>query len=124
VFIAGGGLYFITRDSTEPPIILIGVDGLEWNMILPLLKKEQLPNISRLMEKGYFGELETLRPTLSPVIWTSVATGKIREKHGIRGFVRRLPDGKVTLFNNSNRKVKAIWNILSYYGKKVHTIGW
>lgn len=124
VVVVIGGLYVATRGPTEPPIILMGVDGLEWDVILTLLKKERLPNIARLMEKGYYGELDTLRPTLSPVIWTGVATGKVRKKHGINGFVRRLPNKKITLFNNSNRKVKAIWNILSDYGKKVHTIGW
>ena len=110
--------------SPEPPIILLGVDGLEWDLLLPMIKRGRLPNITRLMERGYYGELDTLHPTLSPVIWTSVATGKVQKKHGIRGFSRRLPGGKITLFNSSNRKVKAIWNILSDYGKKVYTIGW
>jgi predicted AlkP superfamily phosphohydrolase/phosphomutase len=102
----------------------MGVDGLEWDVILPLLKKERLPNTAKLMEMGYYGKLETLHPTLSPIIWTSVATGKVRDKHGILDFVRIMPNGRKTLFNNSNRKVKAIWNILSDYGKRVHTIGW
>ncbi len=119
-----GVLYFADRNTTGHPIILIGIDGLEWDVILPLLKKERLPNIARLMEKGYYGKLDTIRPTYSPVIWTSVATGKVRSKHGILGFDYSLPNGEIALYNNSNRKVKAIWNILSDYGKKVHTIGW
>jgi predicted AlkP superfamily phosphohydrolase/phosphomutase len=119
-----GILYFVNWNRTEHPIILVGIDGLEWDVILPLLKRKQLPNIARLMENGYYSELDTIRPTDSPVIWTSVATGKDPKKHGILDFARHLPNGEIALYNNSNRKTKAIWNILSDYGKTVHTIGW
>jgi predicted AlkP superfamily pyrophosphatase or phosphodiesterase len=119
-----GIFYSACQRSNQPPVILLGVDGLEWDVLLPLLKDQRMPNTAGLMERGYYGELETLHPTLSPVIWTSVATAKVRDKHRIYGFVRPLPDGSKTLFNNSNRIVKALWNILSDYGRRVHTIGW
>ncbi len=72
-------------DVAPPPgkVILIGVDGLEWRVVLDLVGEERLPVLTRLMREGSFGRLETLVPTFSPVIWTTVATGKLPKKHGI-----------------------------------------
>ena len=58
------------------PTLLIAVDGLEWNVMLPLVHQGKLPVITQLMEKGVFGKLKTFKPTSSPIIWTTIATGK------------------------------------------------
>jgi hypothetical protein len=78
------------------------------------------------MEQGTCGSLVTLSPTSSPIIWTSVATGKTMDKHGITGFIYRTPDrpDEVNLFTNSDRKTKAVWNILTDYGRTASVIGW
>ena len=114
-------------DSKLPkaaPILLIGADGLEWNVILPLLADGQLPNIARLIERGSCGYLGTFLPTHSPILWTSVATGKAREKHGILDFSRKDFFGKRVLYSNSDRTAKALWNILSDYDRRTATVGW
>ena len=116
-----GGAPSVSRD----PILLFAIDGLEWNLVLPLLRSGQLPNIAAIMESGNYGLLATTRPTFSPIIWTSVATGKTPDQHGIRGFVRRAgPDRDRRLFNNQDRKTKAFWNILSDYDRSVAIVGW
>ena len=124
LFSSGCGGNAEESPPTTSPTVVLGLDGLEWDIILPMLKKGQLPNFAKLMERGYYGKLKTLVPTHSPIVWTSIATGKVRLKHGIYHFIRLLPDGEMTLFNSTNRKTKAIWNILSDYGKSVNTIGW
>ncbi|MBU0637477.1 MAG: alkaline phosphatase family protein [Planctomycetes bacterium] len=106
------------------PVLLIAVDGLEWKLVLQLLQGGLMPNLAGLIERGEFGLLETFEPTASPVIWTSVATGKDAAHHGISGFDYRGPDGKRRLFTNTQRKTKALWNILSDYGLTVATVGW
>ena len=114
-------------DDTEPAtrILVIGMDGLEWNIMLPLLKAGKLPAFASLMDRGSYGLLETIIPTESPVIWTSVATGKDRAKHGIATFMRPTAAGTPDeLFNNTDRKTKAIWNIASDYEKRVAVVGW
>jgi len=110
--------------AKTPPILVFAVDGLEWDIILPMLEAGRLPNLAQLMERGCYGELETFVPTQSPVIWTTVATGKPREKHGIMNFAKRLPSGKLALSSRNDRRTKAIWNILSDYDKTVATVGW
>ena len=109
---------------TAAPLLVIGVDGLEWNVILAMLRDGSLPHLARLMRQGVYGRLNTLRNPTSPVVWTSVATGKIPTKHGITDFTRWDDEGNRQLYNNGDRKTKALWNILSDYGKRVAVIGW
>ncbi|MCP4654077.1 MAG: hypothetical protein GY856_01530 [bacterium] len=110
--------------SLDQPVVLIGVDGLEWNVLLPMMRDGDLPVMTRLMEEGAAGRLETFSPTRSPVIWTSMATGKVPTKHGIGHFYFQDQDGNPRLFSNRNRKTKALWNIFSDYRRTVHCLGW
>ncbi len=110
--------------ETAAPILLVGLDGLEWNVVLSLIEKGEMPTLEGLMERGSYGLLETSKPTWSPVIWTTIATGKDRQDHGIRGFTKPASAGTQELYTSSDRKTKALWNILSDYRKRVATIGW
>ena len=56
-----------------------------------------MPNLAGLMAGGVHGNLATLYPVLSPMLWTSIATGKRPYKHGIHGFTEPLPDGSGVL---------------------------
>jgi hypothetical protein len=114
---------FACRESPPPPVVLIGVDGLDWRVVLDLQREGRMPVLSRLMEEGTFGYLKTLKHTVSPVIWTTVATGKGPKEHGIRGFTKG-GSGPVQLFSNRDRTTKALWNIFSDAGHTVHSVGW
>ena len=114
-----------SRPTTESPILLAALDGLEWNVILPMVRSGELPVIADLMERGAYGLLETDRPTYSPILWTTVATSKGKRQHGIAGFVhRRKGEKPQRLANSWDRRTKAFWNILSDYGRKVAVVGW
>ena len=106
-----------------PKVLLLGMDGLEWEVLLPLMQAGQLPNFSALVDEGVAGRLDTSRPTFSPIIWTSIATGKPPNEHGIRGFVRR-GEGERRLYSSLDRRSKAFWNVLSDYAKRVAVVGW
>src|SRR5207244_7565682 len=67
----------------------------------------------------------TLRPMLSPMLWTSIATGKFADKHGILGFLEPSADKSRALpVGSTTRTTKALWNILSQSGLRTHAIGW
>jgi hypothetical protein len=106
------------------PMILYGVDGLDWHVMVPLLRAGRMPVMAGLMSRGSYGYLESMDPTYSAVIWTSIATAKIPAKHGIENFVFRGKDGKYHYYTSGHRKTKAFWNILSDYGLNVDCIGW
>lgn len=84
-----------------------------------------MPNLKSMMERGVHGNLATLRPVLSPMLWTSIATGKRAYKHGIHGFIEPTPDGSsVRPITNLSRKTKAIWNILNQQDKRSIVVSW
>lgn len=104
------------------PILLVGLDGFEWNGVLPLLREQKLPAIASLLRRGAYGTLETFPGRVSPALWTSIATGKDVDKHGIYDFLKqRTPP---VFYASGDRKTKAFWNILSERGRSVDTVGW
>ena len=106
-------------------VLLIGWDAADWKFLTPLMDKGLMPNLSKLVEGGVKGRLATLDPPLSPTLWTSIATGKRPYKHGIHGFTEPDPSGKgIRPIFGTNRKVKAIWNILTQHQLKTHVVGW
>ena len=106
-------------------VLLIGWDSADWRVINPLLDAGKLPHLEQLVNGGVIGNLSTLYPVLSPMLWTSIGTGKRPFKHGIHGFAEPDPDtGGVRPITNLSRKTKAIWNILSQHKKKCVVVGW
>lgn len=68
-------------------LLLIGWDAADWQMIQPLMDAGKMPTLKRLVDKGVSGNLATIRPVLSPMLWTSIATGK-RAADDANCFVR------------------------------------
>ncbi|HXU77500.1 MAG TPA: alkaline phosphatase family protein [Methylomirabilota bacterium] len=109
----------------KPRVLLIGWDAADWKVIKPLLAAGQMPNLARLMGQGIHGNLATIYPVLSPMLWTSIATGKRAYKHGVHGFSEPLPDGSgVRPISLLSRKTKALWNILNQTGHRSMVVGW
>ncbi len=112
-------------NSEKRKILLIGWDAADWKVINPLIEAGEMPALEGLINEGVMGNLATLEPSFSPMLWTSIATGKRAHKHGILGFVEPDSSGlKVRPVSVVSRKVKAIWNILMQEGMKVHNVGW
>ena len=76
------------RDYTVRPlpVLLVGVDGIDSQMLKSLAEKQALPNLTRLIEGGYAAELKTEPDFLAPQVWTTIATGVKPELHGINHF--------------------------------------
>ncbi|MAE64918.1 MAG: hypothetical protein CMJ18_11670 [Phycisphaeraceae bacterium] len=106
-------------------VLLIGWDAADWKMIRPLMDAGWMPTLQHLMQRGVWGNIATLQPMLSPMLWTSVATGKRADKHGICGFTEPDPSGAgVRPVNSTSRRCKAFWNVLSQKGLRTNVIGW
>jgi len=112
-------------ESLAKKVLLIGWDAADWKVINPLLDQGLMPTLDDFVNHGVMGNLATLRPILSPMLWNSIATGKRPDKHGIHGFMEPDPhSGGVRPVTSTSRKVKAIWNILTQRGYKTHVLGW
>lgn len=105
-------------------LLLIGWDSADWKLIHPLSAAGKLPACTKLMAEGVSGNLTTLEPQLSPMLWTSIATGKHAYHHGVPGFTEVNAQGHVVPVSAATRKCKALWEILGERGLKSHVVGW
>jgi predicted AlkP superfamily phosphohydrolase/phosphomutase len=111
-----------SRDGTR--LLLFGIDAATWNLLAPMIEAGELPVIEELVREGSSGILKTGEPIQSPQMWTSIATGKVPEKHGISRFVYETSDGRQVPVTGNMRKVKAFWNMFSERGLTVGIVGW
>ena len=105
-------------------VMLIGWDAADWQIIKPLMDKGAMPNLKRFVDGGAWGNIATLNPVLSPMLWNSIATGKLADKHDILGFTEPDGEGGVRPVASTSRKAKAIWNILNQHGMRSVVNGW
>jgi predicted AlkP superfamily phosphohydrolase/phosphomutase len=123
-FLAGCG-----RDPAREPgatTSLIGLDGADWRNALPLMRQGKLPTLAALKRSGTSGVMLT-NPDYrwSPVLWTTIATGKLPDKHGVTSFMAPLPGTGTRIPTPSTaRQCRALWNIFSERHATVGFVGW
>jgi len=72
-------------------VVVLGFDGLDPALCRRFMAEGKLPNLSRLAGAGAFRELATTIPSISPVAWSTFATGVNPGKHAIFDFFTRDP---------------------------------
>jgi len=106
-------------------LIVLGLDGMDPEVVDLLMSEGKLPHFARLRREGAYGRLISQKPLLSPIIWTTIATGKPPEQHGIGHFVAvNEQSGEQLPVTSQMRKTKALWNIFSDAGRRVAVVGW
>jgi tetratricopeptide (TPR) repeat protein len=106
-------------------VILLGLDGADPATLDLLMSEGKLPHFAKLRREGAYAPLLSQKPLLSPVIWTTIATGKTPDRHRIGHFVAVNPTtGEQLPVTSQMRRVPAIWNILSSRDRSVDVVGW
>jgi predicted AlkP superfamily phosphohydrolase/phosphomutase len=106
-------------------ILLVGWDAADWKVIDPLIAAGQMPTLAGLIERGVRGNIATLDPPFSPMLWTSIATGHTADRHGVLNFIQPDPEGSgVRPVLGTSRRVRAFWNILTLAGRRTNVVGW
>ena len=72
-------------------VVVIGLDGCSPLIMERMMDEGKLPNLAALRETGHFSPLRTTCPPISPVAWSTFATGMNPGKHSIFDFLRRNP---------------------------------
>jgi len=113
------------RTDTGVRVLLVGLDGADWDFIDPMIARGELPTLAGLKARGVWARLRSSVPTLSPLLWTSVATGKSPDRHGINDFLVSDPrTGRRVPINSTFRRSGALWTILSGAGLSSDIIAW
>jgi predicted AlkP superfamily phosphohydrolase/phosphomutase len=111
----------VRRRGLVKKAIFLGLDGLDPGVTERLMAEGRLPHFSRLKEQGGYRRLRTTFPALSPVAWSTFATGVNPAKHNIFDFLNRdlrtyapeLSSARVTRKAvEMRRKSEPFWKIL------------
>lgn len=116
-------------------ILCLGVDGLDPRLTRKYVDEGKMPHVKQLIERGACREDLVLlggHPTVTPPMWTTLATGCYANVHGITGFYRMpdLSDPENDLdeqaYNLDSRNCKAepLWNVFAEAGKKTLVWHW
>lgn len=104
----------LSKRILDKKILFIGLDGASKRIIDKMIGQNELPMLAKLINTGcYYPSSHSFKPCASPVIWTSISTGKKPEKHGIKGFYD----------NTYSLNAKRIWEIFDSLGFPVGVMG-
>jgi predicted AlkP superfamily phosphohydrolase/phosphomutase len=96
-------------------VVVLGLDGMDPGMTLRLMREGRLPNFSKLAERGVFRPLDTSNPSISPVAWSTFATGVDASRHGIYDFLTRDPCTYGPMLSSTDiQSAKKVLNIGRY----------
>ncbi len=98
----------------KPRVLVIGVNGMELDVIRPLLLQGKMPNLSSVIKKGAYGKLRTVSAPNCPRVYSTIFTSTKPEEHGVTGFIV----GGITA-NTNMLKEEPIWSVLSKSGVTV-----
>ena len=131
---------------------VLGIDGLERRMAEHLVARGEMPALARLLAAGARARLRAEPERVPAIVWTTIATGRGPEAHGIRSadsrrvtglrtpvsldaerspFISAL--GAATDFLRLTRpqppsavlrSVKTFWNVASEKGLRVGVVNW
>jgi hypothetical protein len=77
------------RRPSVRKVIVLGLDGLDPVIAERMMHEGKLPHLAALRERGCYQRLRTTFPALSPVAWSTFATGSNPAKHNIFDFLDR-----------------------------------
>lgn len=123
--IAAGAVLLAACGQKPAPIVLVGVDGGEWQVIDEMIADGELPNFARLKLEGAWGHLINNGMENSPVVWTTFATGHFARQHGVLDHVFPYGgDSPRRPVTSELRRVPALWNIATHYGRRSIVVGY
>ncbi|HRE97603.1 MAG TPA: alkaline phosphatase family protein, partial [Flavobacteriales bacterium] len=61
-------------------LLILGWDAADWQVMDQLIAQDKMPALKRMLNRGVRGALETMDPPISPMLWTSIATGVTPDK--------------------------------------------
>lgn len=104
----------------ESSVLILGLDGATFDLILPWVEEGRLPALGRLLEEGAASRLRSTIPPITPCAWSSFMTGKNPGKHGLFDFVEPVPGTHQMRFTNAtSRRAESLWSLLSRQERKV-----
>lgn len=117
-------------EALAQKILVLGIDGMDPKFTKHCMRKGGMKNLKELIRRGSAREDLVMmggQPTVTPPMWTTLATGAYPCTHGITAYNRQSPDnlgGQVYNMNSKLCKAEQVWNCFAESGKKTLVWHW
>ena len=98
---------FTARGATKAKVkrmIVVGLDGFDPGLAQQYMDEGRMPNFKKLAEEGCFSPLQTAIPSISPVAWSTYATGVDASRHNIYDFLTRDPCSYMPVLSSTDTR--------------------
>ncbi len=102
-------------------VAIFAIDGADWDLLSELSNDGNIPNLKALAKGGVTGSVQTIQPTVAPMLWTTVATGLAPDRHGVLDFVDHNRNAAVDAYT---RRAPALWDIAEAFGRHSMVVNW
>lgn len=113
----------LRRDARSVPtrVAVFAIDGADWELIQELSNDGRLPNLRALTLGGTTASVQTIQPTVSPMLWTTAVTGLTPDRHGVIDFTDRQHHTPVDAYS---RHAPAVWDVADAFGRQALVADW
>ena len=118
------------RKALTDHVIILGVDGFEPSLAKKFMEQGKMPNLKKFVERGAARADLTLlgaMPTVTPPMWTTLATGAYPSTHGITAFFNPHPEKcgySIYALDSTMCLAEPFWNVSAEAGKKTLVWHW
>jgi predicted AlkP superfamily phosphohydrolase/phosphomutase len=103
------------KSAQSKRVVILGLDGMDPGLATKFIREGRMPNFEKLAAKGVFRPLDTSVPSMSPVAWSTFATGADASQHCIYDFLTRDPCTYAPMLSSTDiGKAKRVLNIGRY----------
>lgn len=104
--------------TTPARVVVLGLDGLDYVALERY--SARLPTFRRFLAEGAHAEMVVTSPIMSPIVWTTMASGYPAEVHGVGGWT----NGRGRSFTGADVRVARLWDVVSGAGLTSLVSGW
>lgn len=111
-------------------VLILGIDGLDPHFMKTCMAEGLMPNTEKFLARGAANKAYEMiggQPTVTPPMWTTLATGASPHVHGITGYYRHADDDKGTCeynFDSQYCRAEQLWNVTAEAGMKTLVWHW
>jgi predicted AlkP superfamily phosphohydrolase/phosphomutase/Tfp pilus assembly protein PilF len=102
-------------------VAIFALDGADWELLSELANDDRIPNLKALSRGGVTGSVQTIQPTVAPLLWTTAATGLPPDRHGVVDFIDH---ARSTPVESYARSAPAVWEIAEAFGRHSVVDNW
>lgn len=102
-------------------VAVFAIDGADWELLSELSNDGRIPNIRALAKNGVTANMQSIQPSVSPLVWTTMATGVTPDRHGVIDFLDR---SRTRPLDATARRTPAVWDVAQAFGRHATVVNW